>query len=344
MATDTKLTKYQDVQQAMRGQEPDVVEAIDRLDSAAIDPVVAIEAVTGMRADSLLYKFPLQGKEVIGITVGGAKAMMSARGGFEVYRPEFEECEVPVANNDGDWVNVPGIRAIVRVHDKRQDVTFIGVAEEAAVMVKRDGTQRLNPMASRVAASKATRNAALDHFTRVQDVIEKFAAQAIADKRVYVMGESDAQAEEVSRALDVQRAKRTARGSMPTGTTWAEIMASNIKRTAEESNADPEKLTARFLAAVEKDWPGQRPHQIPASEKPKYEAWLDEMRRDLGLSPIYARPEAPPEPDADPEPDNTTDAPEPEQKPAPAAKPTPKAAKPNGNGGSKPSDAERGMF
>jgi hypothetical protein len=270
-----------DVQDAMRSAE-DESDLFD-MSSAAFDPVVALQAVTGMKVDSLLYKFPLQGKTVTGLTVKGAKALAARRGNIEVLEPTITNTTIQVETGDGQWVDVPGVRASVRVRDLKTATVFVGIACEPVVMVKRDGSQMLNRNADRVAIAKATRNGILDHFTGVTDAVEQFVVDAEKAGKVYVMGEASEQAEAASRQIAVQGAKRRAMRSQPIGKIGAAIVRKTLTAIEEQAGLKPGFLATDLGTYVQRQWPGLELSDIPAQDRPMLDAWLDEKRGELGL-------------------------------------------------------------
>ncbi len=293
MATD--IIPIGDVQTAMRQQDD---YTIDDLADAAMDPVVALEAVTGMRADSLLYQFKVGGAPVVGFTVKGAKTMASRRGGFEVHAPEIEYVQVPVEDSDGNWIDVPGVRATVRVTDKRNDNTFCAVVARPRVKILRDGSRKLDEHCEANAVSRATRNAIMDHFWGVADVVKNFVVESQKAGKVYVVGTPDAQMEEVSRQQAVNTAKRRAMRTTPLGNIGRDVFLAAVRSTALEAGLDPAAFKADLDAFQASHWPGLKLAEIPATDTGVLGDWLVNKRRQLGL-PIEGEEQA-----ADSEPDD----------------------------------------
>lgn len=279
MATD--IIPIGEVQDSLRIREED---AFDALADAAMDPVVALQAVTGMRANSVLYQFSMGGSPVVGFTVKGAKALMARRGGFEVHEPVLENVMVPATDADGTWVDVPGVRATVRVTDKRNDNTFCASVARARVKILRNGDKKIDEHCEANAVARATRNAILDHFAGITDTVMEFVKQAQKDGKVYVMGAPDEQMEEVSRQQAVNRAKRKAMHSTPLGNLGREVFLSELRETAQEAGMAPEALKPDLDAFQNAQWPGLKLAEIPASDRPLLDAWLMDKRRQLGLA------------------------------------------------------------
>lgn len=350
MATD--MVRIDEVQAELRRTGD--ADVLDDLSGAAMDPVIALQAVTGMKADSLLYQFKVGGTPVVGFTVKGAKTLAARRGGFEVHEPKIEDVILPVETGDGTWVDVPAVRATVRVTDKRNDTTFVAAVTRPRIKVKVDGSHSIDQHTEANAVSRATRNAIMDHFSGVADVVKNFVVEAQRQGKVYVIGEADAQAEEVSRAIATQQAKRKAMRSAPVGKMGAGLFKIKVETAEQEGGAERGTLVRDLAAFMKSRWGDLTLDQVPISDMGILEGWLQEKRVQLGLE--VADDQASEEPQQDPDqpsaemaPDDAPDeeaAPEPEQKPAPAkaqsAKPAPKPA--NGNGGSKAADAERGLF
>ncbi len=280
-ATDNGIVPISDVQHKLCSTDE---EDWGALDDAAMDPVVALQAVTGMRANSVLYQFSVGGSPVVGFTVKGAKALMARRGGFEVHEPVLENVMVPVTDADGTWVDVPGVRATVRVTDKRNDNTFCASVARARVKILKDGKRKIDEHCEANAVARATRNAILDHFCGVTDTVMEFVKQAQAQGQVYVLGEPDAQMEEVSRAQAINKARRKAMHSTPLGNLGREVFLSALRETASEAGLPPDAFKADLDAFQNKHWPGLKLAEIPANDKPMLDAWLADKRRQLGLA------------------------------------------------------------
>jgi hypothetical protein len=283
-----------ELQRAIRGEARDVNDAyylMDRLDSAAMDPTEALQAVTGMRIDALVYEFPVAGKTVSGISVKGAKALAARRGGFDVLEPTVTRETMVIEDRDGNLMDVPAYRAVVRVRDTRSDTTFLGVCVEQGVMVTKDGRQRLDNMADRKAISKATRNAILDHFTAVTDAIEAFVSEARKAGQVFVMGETSSEAERVSQAIAVNKAKRLARQKTPMGKTEAGLFRQRVEQT--EAEGKLEKLSGDLLEFMARQWPGLKLNEVPADASPILYDWLNGIRAKAGLAPVGETPGLP---------------------------------------------------
>lgn len=279
----------EDVQRAISGNvrdEQDAYYLMDRMESAAMDPTVALQAVTGMKLDSLVYEFKVGGSTVSGITVKGAKALASKRGSFEVYEPTIVRETMMIEDRDGNYIDIPAYRATVRVKDKQTDTTFVGTVVEPAVMVTRDGRQRLDSHADRKAIAKATRNAILDHFTAVTDVIEEFVAEAKRKHEVFVSGEASAEAERVSQQIAIQKAKREAKRKAPIGKTESGIFRSFVEQTEADGGLTAGKLSADLLEFMGRQWPGLKLAEVPADASPVLYDWLNATRAKLGLEPV----------------------------------------------------------
>jgi len=285
-----------DARRALSGDIKDVQDAyriIDSLETLAQDPTLALEAVAGMPLDSVCYEFRVAGTVVSGITAKGAKRLMAARGGFEVLEPQVEPTTKTVSSADGTPQEVPAWKATVRVRDKRQDVTFVGICVEPAVMALKSGGTRVNEMAPQVAVAKATRNAILDHFVGVEDTIQRFIADARARNEVFVSGDVSAEAKAISEQIAAQRVKREARKQIPIGTTGANKFRSEVERTAREAGIEVQKLTRDLLEFIARRWPGMKIAEIPEIDRPALEDWLATKRKSLGLDATQADEETP---------------------------------------------------
>ncbi len=338
-AESTSMVAIDDVQTELRRAGD--ADLIDDLSSAALDPVVALQAVTGMRTDSVLYQFSMGGKPVVGFTVKGAKALAARRGGFEVHEPRVEDVVIPIEAGDGNWVDVPAVRATVRVTDKRNDTTFVASVTRPRIKVLKDGTHSIDQHTEANAVARATRNAILDHFAGVTDVVKNFVAQAQKDGKVYVIGDADPQAEEVSRAIATQQAKRKAMRSTPVGKMGAGLFRAKVEQAEQDGGVQAGVLVRDLAAYMQSRWPGLTLDQVPLSEMGTLEQWLSEKRQQLGLDdeepmelPATSEQSAA-EPTTDDEPDQ---APEPEQ---PAPQPAPAQKRTNGSG--KSNGRDRGL-
>ncbi len=343
-AETTSMVAIEDVQTELRRAGDG--DMIDDLSSAAMDPVIALQAVTGMRTDSVLYQFQMGGKPVVGFTVKGAKALAARRGGFEVHEPRVEDVVIPIEAGDGNWVDVPAVRATVRVTDKRNDTTFVASVTRPRIKVLKDGSHSIDQHTEANAVARATRNAILDHFAGVTDVVKNFVAQAQKDGKVYVIGDADPQAEEVSRAIATQQAKRKAMRSTPVGKMGAGLFRAKVEAAEQEGGVQAGVLVRDLAAYMQSRWPGLTLDQVPLSEMGTLEGWLSEKRQQLGLDDDeqMALPEASEQSAAEPTPadqpadDEPDQAHEPEQ-PAPQQAPAQKRT--NGNG--KSNGRDRGL-
>jgi hypothetical protein len=286
MASNAMVPLAEDAHRALVGDIRDAHDAyriMDSLETMAQDPTLALEAVAGMPLQSVCYEFRVAGTVVSGITVKGAKRLASARGGFEVLDPVVEQVTKTVSMADGTPDEVPAWKATVRVRDKRQDVTFVGICVEPAIMALKAGGTRVNEMAPQVAVSKATRNAILDHFVGVEDSIQRFIAEARTRNEVFVSGEADDAAQLVSDQIAAQRIKREARRQTPLGSMSANLFRAEVERTATEAGADVQKLTRDLMEFIARRWPGLKIAELPEIDKPALDDWLASKRRALGL-------------------------------------------------------------
>lgn len=280
-AESTSMVAIDDVQTELRRTGD--ADLIDDLSSAALDPVVALQAVTGMRTDSVLYQFSMGGKPVVGFTVKGAKALAARRGGFEVHEPRVEDVVIPIESGDGNWVDVPAVRATVQVTDKRNDTTFVASVTRPRIKVLRDGGHSIDQHTEANAVARATRNAILDHFAGVTDVVKNFVVEAQKSGKVYVIGEADAQAEEVSRAIATQQAKRRAMRSTPVGKMGAGLFRAKVEQAEQDGGVQAGVLVRDLAAYMQSRWPGLKLDEVPLSEMGTLEQWLQEKRQQLGL-------------------------------------------------------------
>ncbi len=343
-AETTSMVAIEDVQTELRRTSD--ADLIDDLSGAAMDPVIAMQAVTGMRADSALYQFPMDGKPVVGFTVKGAKALAARRGGFEVHEPRIEDVVIPIESGDGNWVDVPAVRATVRVTDKRSDTTFVSSVTRPRIKVLKNGDHRIDQHTEANAVARATRNAILDHFAGVTDVVQRFIQDCQKAGKVYVIGDADPQAEEVSRAIATQQAKRKAMRSTPVGKMGAGLFRAKVEAAEQEGGVQAGVLVRDLAAYMQSRWPGLTLDQVPLSEMGTLEGWLSEKRQQLGLDDDeqMALPEASEQSAAEPTPadqpadDEPDQAHEPEQ---PAPQPAPAQKRTNGNG--KSNGRDRGL-
>ena len=291
MATDNKLQRIDgvdaDVERALTGIARDVGDAyhlMDRLESAAQDPTVALAAISGMKVDAAIYKFRVGSSgEVVGITHKGAKVLMSRRGDLDVLDAKVERTTVRVRNGEGEEEDVDAWSATVRVKDLRNNVTFLGQCTEPAVLIRKDGSRLIDDMADRKAVTKATRNAILDHFAGVEDYITQFVKERIAAGDAFVGGEPDAQAEEVSRQIAATATKRKAREQIPIGDSGAKRLVQRVADLESEAKLQPGALAGEFGKWRSARWPGLKTQEIPAREEPAIDEWFDTKRRALGL-------------------------------------------------------------
>lgn len=296
------------------------------------DPVEAAALLAGMDPRDALYSFKQGGSTIEGISVDGAFAMAAKIGGFEIHEPRFEEVTVRTQDGEGDWVETDYVRCTVRVthtdrDGRRLPNTFVGVAEEPRVLARRDGTTTPNPHSGKVAQAKAERNALLRHLAKAEAGIKRLAHAAIEAGQVFMTGEATPEAEQASRATRTAQAQRRAKQSSPIGPKWVDLFGKAMRKTADESGADFDDIKTAFLRLSQLTYTGVPIKDQPSSQRAVYENWLNELRADHGLQPIYgqaaAAQEQEPEqaPAALPDPDPTDDTPDPQPEPEQAAEP-----------------------
>jgi prophage antirepressor-like protein len=166
-------------QRTERGLEPytgELPEAVVRAIDRAEDDAIVAALTTGRYAEEYLYSFPLEGKEVVGISVPGAFEIARMLGHIEVL-PEVK------AEKDEEEYHV-----VVRVRDALRNLTVLGAARQPLnKQVKvRDSrgrgtgeySEKPDPHAWSIAVNKAQRNGIL-HLTpneaRVR-IVESFLA------------------------------------------------------------------------------------------------------------------------------------------------------------------------
>jgi len=94
----------------------------------------------------MFYKFPIDGKEVVGISWVGTKEIARRYGGIKM--------GIPVVTDLGDQY-----ACSVQATDTKNDVTLVGSSLQPKMMKKRDGSEVPDRFAYTKATSKAQRNA-----------------------------------------------------------------------------------------------------------------------------------------------------------------------------------------
>ncbi len=280
---------------------------MDRLDDmqtlASVDPAYAAQMVAGVRPDALVYVVPSKGGEIVGLSTRGAQVLAARRGGFETladYRLDevVSQVSVTVGFEERKGRNGPykapikepqdcrGIRIFVRVKDMRNDMTFIGVAEQPLVMALRDGGTEPDPHAFIKAFNKAERNALRKHFAAFEDMVVQFAEEARRAGKAYVTGEvADrdlaAAAEVRSNIIRLQVAQ-----AEKLGPDRAAAFQRRRAQVIEEYQLDAAALAERSKAYIKRSFGVDKLADVPASAEADLYAWLDKQ------IPLDRRPEA----------------------------------------------------
>jgi hypothetical protein len=157
------------------------------------------------------------------------------------------------------------------------------VVARPRVKILKDGSRRLDEHAEANTVSRATRNAIMDHFWGVADVVKNFVVESQKAGKVYVVGTPDAQMEEVSRQQAVNTAKRRAMRTTPLGNIGRDVFLAAVRSTALEAGLDPAAFKADLDAFQASHWPGLKLAEIPATDTGVLGDWLVNKRRQLGL-------------------------------------------------------------
>lgn len=303
MATDNK----EQTGMVSAGQNPYAL--MDELDDmqtlARLDPMMAAKLTAGIRPDTLVYIVPTErGKPpIVGVSTTGAQVLMSRRGGFETlpdYRLDeiMTEIAVPVEwetvqGRYGEYEKVTrreaqpcrGIRVFVRVTDKRNDMTFIGVCEQPLSMAQKNGEVVPDPHAFVKCFNKAERNAARKHFAAFEDQVIELAKEAKEQDKVYVMGDVDDAEFEVVGQVEANIKRLETRDAEPLGSLGAAELGQYVSQRVEllvtagvVPKADAAKLVkatgADLKREVTRRYGVQAINEAPATAKAQLMAWV----------------------------------------------------------------------
>src|SRR5437867_832988 len=111
--------------------------------SEQADEEQIIREMKGEILNSYIYSFNQGGREVTGLSYAGVKQAIRKRGRYELVPCKCCNQHVHIDEDETE------IRAIVKVHDKVNDVEFLGAS----------GADRKKPFAYVLAVNKAERNA-----------------------------------------------------------------------------------------------------------------------------------------------------------------------------------------
>jgi hypothetical protein len=140
--------------------------------------------LAGIPVDVMVYQFPMDGKQVTGITAKGALALAQLAATKGAAR--LSELEPPEPQDGGDhWHSVVGVENL------STGQRFYGIADQPKEMELRDKSTRPDKFAKAKAYAKARRNAILAHFAAMEELIELFVGQQSADSgRRVIMGDT----------------------------------------------------------------------------------------------------------------------------------------------------------
>lgn len=269
---------------------------MDRLDDmqtlASVDPTYAAKMVAGLRPDTLVYIIPSKSGDIVGISVTGAQVLAGRRGGFETladYRLDEIVTQIMVTVGFEEKVGRNGpykapikepqdaraIRLFVRVHDKRNDTTFIGVSEQALDMAMRDGSTEADPHAFTKAFNKAERNAIRKHFAAFESMVVDFAQDAKKSGKAFVTGAVDeddlAAAAEVRgnvRKLDMQGAEKM-------GPDRANGFKRRRAAIIAQYGLDTATLAERSKQYIQRTYGASKLDDVPAEAEAALYEWLE---------------------------------------------------------------------
>lgn len=189
----------------------DAYAIMDGMDNMLLDPQNAARMVAGLRPDTLVYMVPQKGGQpIIGVSANGAQVLAVRCGRLETL-PDvtITEVQIPVAVMEpgGTWGEevVQGVRAMVRVRDMRSGVTFLGIDDEPCYIMLKNGGKKPDPKASVKAVNKAERNALNKHFAALEEMVKKFAEEAIKQGKAFIVGEDGADVGASKQAAPVRR-------------------------------------------------------------------------------------------------------------------------------------------
>ena len=122
---------------------------------ANFDADEMVRDIAGEAIDTWFYAFPMDGKEVVGVSAKGAHefARLRAEQGFPIVFPR-ESVQLFEATQNG----ILGIRAIVTARDYRTRGEGLGTAFYPYATAKRDGTKVSDRFPDRKALNVAERN------------------------------------------------------------------------------------------------------------------------------------------------------------------------------------------
>jgi len=138
------------------------IEAFERADEQAI----VAHMTGGAQLQAYVYSFPMEGKQIVGVSWKGAQEIARLVGHIEVLP------DIKVEERDDAFYG------LVRVKDLRSNVVFVGASRQEKMMTLRDGRVKPNRFAFVLAINKAERNGILDLVDESikQQIIEKFIA------------------------------------------------------------------------------------------------------------------------------------------------------------------------
>ncbi len=122
------------------------IEAFEKADEQAI----VAHMTGGAQLQAYVYSFPMEGKQIVGVSWKGAQEIARLVGHIEVLP------DIKVEERDDAFYG------LVRVKDLRSNVVFVGASRQEKMMTLRDGRVKPNRFAFVLAINKAERNGILD--------------------------------------------------------------------------------------------------------------------------------------------------------------------------------------
>jgi hypothetical protein len=174
------------------GFDADVFHVIDQRDNQ----LVADEVLHGALSGKFVYSFEVQGKQVTGVSVVGARhlayhygglkhrivATVEKKGALHIFT-SYPNDTTPMSVHASFLHEVADepdyYKAVVEVQDVKKGNTVQVECAETRFERRRDGTQYERPNFQKIAQSKGYRNAVLDLVP--QDVVERFKRQCLAE-------------------------------------------------------------------------------------------------------------------------------------------------------------------
>ncbi len=235
---------------------------LDRLDEKEMARELA--GLVEYGAQELIYSFPIDGKQVTGLSWPGAKALarwMATQG------HPLDAVEKTIICDEGSWY------ADVKMVDKETGLGLWGTAKADILRKLRSGEEKVDRFARTIALNKAQRNAILAHVP--DKMIAEFIQQAIKEGKIKRVSRK-----EVQSAREGPQKEVKSRTQLKLGRINANVIAYNLKAIGVgEEDASVTEEDDGFYIEPSKGLAGDDYNRVNETLASMGAEWLDDGQR-----------------------------------------------------------------